>query len=314
MEKEISYYYDGDEFLSVLDKLYSQAVSVNSLELKDLSLLNKSNLNKLMEVLKKVLSNIKVEQRDIYHQPNENLTIFRDMEDVKEVFDSLFSNKDLMVFGHGGNALAIMESKEFRCRYANLDSHFVPLIHTNESLSQLFNWPHLGCKQIMILALNRREFNPIYKEREKISDYDTDIYSIPLEYFVGYFDAEKKCFIKNPMFKLRHDYDKSLSKYYIENHRYFSNQENIVKDFLDVLSTIRFLLIYSKILSLDLRGIKNLEKQILELVNKAYLYQDKLTPDYLETLKKADVLVGNNDDGFIHDWDSYDWEIDEKSK
>ena len=311
MKKEISYYYDYDLFLEKLDELYPQSFSVNTSNLCDFSCLNRDNLCKLIDVLKKTMTNIKVEKKEIVENPYEKLENFSD--EVIEVFDDLFSNPDLMIFGHGGEVDKIMNS-EFRCRYANLDSHFVPLVHTNESLENLFDWPHLGCKKIMIMALNRREFNPIYGVREKTSDYDTDIYNIPLEYFVGYFDAEKNIFVKNPFFKTKHEYNSDLKEYIVDNKRYFSNDEKYVKEFLDALSTIRFLLVYSKIYSLDLNGIKMVESQLLELIEKAYMYQEKLTPEYLDSLKQENIVKNNQEDEFTFDWDSSDWEIDEKIK
>ena len=89
MIEEIAYYYDYDLFLEKLDELYPQSFSINTSKINNFTCLNKDNLNELINVLKDIMTNIKVEKKEIQENSYEELENFS--EDVTAIFDNLFS-------------------------------------------------------------------------------------------------------------------------------------------------------------------------------------------------------------------------------
>ena len=81
------------------------------------------------------------------------------------------------------------------------------LDNNDESISKVKKWPHKNSSQVLILAIDDREYYPIYKEENSITINMRSEHSMPIEYFVGYYDAEHKQFIKNDKFKIEHKYN-----------------------------------------------------------------------------------------------------------
>lgn len=309
-----AYTFDNDSYYNLLEKLY-----LNNGFIFDYDCLTKENLEQLEECLNKVIDNPILREKVSYREKGEEITCLP--EQAKVVFDALFDNEDLVLYGHGGCAEEIINSGTFNCRYAELGSHFIPLDNTNESLSLLNNWPHRGASQIAIMALNVTEYNPIYKERDAISTYDTDVYSISSEYFVGYYDNEKSKFILNPNFKTIHDYDPECTLYE-DNEKYYGLSLRVsdpnVREFLFILYKINCVLFFASNRNLSERGYLNVKKQIKEYMKQAWKLQQSFTDEYIEELKKADMFQeideiafdGIGDDIDFSDWDFFDDEDD----
>lgn len=293
------YYFDYKKYVDTYQRLYPVMGAMMRL---DYSSLTKENLDKLIDVLQSVIVDVKVKDKIIDGVSNEEITCLS--EQAKSAFDELFSNSDLAFYGHSGNVDEIMKSGVFRCRYANLGSHFVSLSKNNKSLSKLNDWPHGGYKKIIILALNKYEYNPLYIARESKGSYDPDIYSIPIEYFAGYYDVEKQEFVANPKFKTTHEYNPNASIYQKElayNGPITSSSD--VDEFMKSLKTIESILIVSSENGLSINGLKEVKKQIIDLINKVYSLQETFTSNYLKDVFYKDLEIVNG---------SYDYEdVDE---
>lgn len=304
------YYFDYKKYSDILDETYPMTGLNDYL---DYNTLTYDNFEKIKKVLEEVINNPKLKDYKVdEYRKYEELTCLS--ENAKQAFDQLFSNPDIYLYGHGGNAKEIIESEGFRCRYANLESHFIPLEHTNESLSKLDNWPHRGYNEIAILALNNTEYNPIYKERERKNTYDTDIYTIPNEYFAGYYDSETKTFTPNPNFKLTHEYNPEITRYEDED-RYsyrLHTQDQLINDYFRNLDKIRNILFFSKGRNLSKKGYIDVKSQAMNLLNKANEIQNKLSTEYIENLTKSENKINDLNDSFDSEkWGSFDWDIDD---
>lgn len=296
------------DYLEILDEKYK--IGGGNYHHIDYSLFTKENFDSVIDKLKDALYSSVEKESEIAEKEPEKIICFD--EKTNKFFNELFKDEDLIIFGHGGAAEKIMESGEFRCRYANLGSHFLGLEKTNSSLAKLNSWPHMNCPQVAIMALNRREFMPLYYKRSSKSQYDTDNYSIPTEYFVGYYDASKGEFILNPNFKKRHELDPSLTLYYNEekfSYPSIANSDQNVRELYYELRRIGYIM-YTAGETLDKKGFKQLEKQIEELMLKTYEYQSKLTSEYLIEAKEKEEKERSEADSIVFD---DEWENDNEN-
>ena len=271
------------------------------------------DFSKVRQAVLETLDNYYLEDKIEVLREEEEITCLPD--DAKIVFDKLFADKDLRIYGHGGIADKIMESGVFNCYYADLSSHFVPLAKTNECLSKLDNWPHRGHKKVAIMALNNTEYNPIYRENTGLGEYDTDRYSISTEYFVGYYDSELQKFILNPSFKREHEYNPENTFY--ENSDSFSPpmhtnvNDEILSEYLYTIYNILFVITMAGNRNLSERSYNELRKQIDVYLSRAEELHSKLTPEYMDKLK-LEQMVDTSSDSFsdvtfdLSGWDD-DW-------
>lgn len=316
------YCFNSDEFSEAIEKIYSVVGMYSHLEYSNLSM---ENFLKLKQILDDTINNPQLKEKVVRIKNEEEITCLP--EQAKKVFDQLFDNENLCLYGHGGEAKDIIESEGFRCRYADLSSHFLPLEKTNNSLNLLNNWPHKNASKIAILALNITEYNPIYKQREARNTDDTDIYTIPNEYFVGYYDSKEKSFVLNPNFRVNHDYNPENTIY--QNEKYFGRilpktQDETILEFFRILNKISNVLFFSSLMNLSKESYINVKKQVLNYMGKAEKLQNKFTPEYLENLKKVEELqvneskqddakIYNNDDWNFDDWDPDDFEVEKET-
>ena len=295
------YTFNKEELNDLIEKLYP--VEPGLYPRLDIKSFTKENLDRIISSIKRIIENPIIEDIE-EDKKEEKITCFS--EETNKKMEEIFHNPDLLFYGHGGNAKAIMDDK-FKCHYPNLGSHFVPLEGTDESLEKLKHWPHKESRYIAIMALNKHEFNPLYKERDRESSYDTDVYSIENEYFVGYYDAENDSFIPNPNFKTRHDFDPSTQLYPEEMVPNRGLQVSGEKEAIDIYSEIEkisIILFCSSRFQLDEIGYKKFEQQILFRINKLMELQEKITPEILNKQEEKKEVV--NDEGV----ESFDWDDD----
>ena len=204
MGSVVSYYYDGSKFSELLEEKFPSS----AFEGVSIDEYSEDKVNEMMETLSEVLLNPKSKIMELPERTRENITCLS--EKVREQIMSLFDDEDLLLYGHGGNAKEILETGKMYCHYNSTPSHFLPLSQTNESLDNFNHWPHKDAHQILIMGINQREFNPLFKKEEN------GHYSIPSEYFLGYYDRDLEEFVPNPEFKKRHEYkdeDPSIDLY-----------------------------------------------------------------------------------------------------
>lgn len=282
-----SYYYDGSKFSKLLDEKFPKSMGIDSSV--DFSLCSRQSIDEIMDSLKETLANPFMRQVEVLDSVRENITCLPDK--VKDKIVSLFDDDNLLLYGHGGNADEILREGKMRCKYANIPSHFIPLSQTNSSLDNLNHWPHRDAKKILIMGIDRREFNPIYRR-----EYNG--YSIPSEYFLGYYDKELEEFIVNPLFKRRHEYreeDPSIELHTGEYHArsLYSDQDNF-QHILDNLTNINMILNLSSYLPLDQKGITGVAGQVLHLVKDTYEEVEKITPEAVSAYNSTKT-TNNND-------------------
>ena len=297
------YKFNTDELFKTINEVYPTSASIfySELNYKDFT---KENLDKVVSVIKDIIEKPIIEDIPASVDSREVITCFGDK--TNEIMNDIFNNPDLLFYGHGGNAKAII-ADEFKCRYPNLQSHFVSLSPNNESLKKLKEWPHMNSKQIAIMAINKHEFNPLYKKREATSTYDTNVYSIENEFFVGYYDAEKDEFIKNPNFKERHDFNPDVTIYpdeMVKTNGLFVDGLVEVQNIYKELDYLRRILYFSSYFELDEIGYKKLEQQVLYRINEIYKLQEKITPDFIRQQDEKSMNGITND---IHDIKVDEW-------
>ena len=306
------YEFNNESFMDLINELYPTKGSLINLEI-DYECFNEENLNKVINEVKRIIENPIIKDEVDTEVKKEKINIFG--QETNSKLNEIFSNDDLLFFGHGGAAKEIIEG-EFRCRYANIQSHFLQLECSNESLSNLKEWPHLNSKTIAIMALNRHEYNPLYNVREKRNDYDTDIYSIPNEYFVGYYDRNTDEFILNPNFKERHDFNPDSELYQDENiNEGFTiiDGPKLIQDYYKKMELIDRIMYFASLkANLDEIGYKKVCQKILNEVNVLQKLQEQITPEFIEEqIKKEKIIETQDDDTKIDDEDWVDsWEDD----
>ena len=271
--KKIAYYFDDSKYSELLDEVFPTN-PMNPTASVSFSLYNRYTMDQIMDVLDGIILNPKTREVEVEEREREEITCLPDK--VKNKIVSLFEDDDLLLYGHGGNAKEILETGKMMCKYCNIPSHFIPLSLTNESLAKLKHWEHRDAHQILIMGLDQREFNPIYRKEEKG-------YSIPSEYFLGYYDRDLEDFMVNPEFKRRHEYrdeDPAIELHPGEFYpdRFFCEQENF-NIILGCLGNIGQILGISKYFPLDKQGLEDVEKQVDYLRKNIYDEEDKITPE-----------------------------------
>jgi len=320
-QKDKKYCFNYEEYYNAFKEIYPTKGYAFNLKI-NYENFTKENLDKLFNILTNILNNPLIKEKENYEIIEEEITCLPNQ--TIEVFNKLFDNKALAIFGHGGAGKKIIESEGMYCRYPNLGSHFLQLSKTNESLSQLNDWPHLGSKQILIMALNNEELNPIYIKKSKKNSLNEE-YLIPNEYFVGYYDTDSKLFYLNPNFKIEHKYDE-LATGYVFDEEFFPleinlDDVNIINLYRNLEKIFNVLYMASIKVNLSRRGYIEVTKQILKYMNDSYKIQDTLTPEYIENLKqneqkKIELENNNNDIENNFDeslWNFDDWNLDDKS-
>ena len=313
-----AYCFDYEKYMEVLDRLYPTEGISQNLNYDDFT---QNNYDTLMKVLSDILEKPKLKDVKELEFDEEEITCLPDQ--AKKIFDQLFENKNLRIYGHGGAGKEIVESKGMKCKYNNLGSHFIQLTKTNESLSQLNNWHHKSSNQIAILVLNVTEYNPIYIDNKVNEDYE-DRYMIPNEYFAGYYDAIEQKFILNKNFKIEHNYDEHNTGYIDEERmlgRGFSDDEKI-NELSQILNKIGLIMFFASTTSnLSRHGYSEVKKSILSLTRKAGEIQKILSPEYIQKLKEEQNKTLNYSDDennmnfFETDQDLNfdDWDLEEES-
>lgn len=320
-DQEKKYCFNYEEYFNAFEQIYPIKGSGFNLKI-DYDGFTKKNLDKLFNILTKILNNPKIKEKEIYEIPKEEINCLP--KQTIETFNKLFDNKELAIFGHGGAGKEIIESEGMYCRYPDLGSHFLQLTKTNESLNQLNDWPHLGSKQILIMALNNEELNPIYIKTDSKNSHNEE-YLIPNEYFVGYYDTESKFFYLNPNFKMEHKYDERATGYVFDEEFFPTaidiNDSNIINLYRTLEKIFNVLYMASIKVNLSKRGYIEVTKQILKYMNEACKIQDILTPEYIEKLKqneqeKIEFENNNNIENNFDDsiWSFDGWDLDDKSK
>lgn len=309
------YEFSYNEFSDLFNELYKTDGLDETLRKESFT---KENFNLILKELQKIISNPLILEISEEKDDKEIIDIFQ--ESTNKEFNELLADDDLMFFGHGGAGKKIIET-EFHCRYPNLQSHFVGLSKTNKAFEMLKNWPHKGCNEIAIMALNKKEFNPIYREREQENVYDQDIYTIPNEYFVGYYDAVEDKFYKNPNFKRRHEYDPTCTIYPREEFqtalRWMRGPEVAAKLYNEIREII-LIMLFSSYQTIDEDGYKNILEQIDNHINKAIKLQEQITPELFdeffenERKKALETMLDESDEELV--WVDWDEDEDNKSK
>lgn len=245
------------------------------------------NLVKVINEIQRILDNPIVTEEEIPERKSEEITCFD--EETNKKLNEIFSNKDLVFFGHGGAAEEIINSR-FECKYPNLLSHFIQLEDTNESLSQFKSWPHKNCPQIAIMALNIHEYNPIYKTYKGRGSGNETMYSISNDYFIGYYDNDKGEFILNPNFKERHEYDEECTTYQdVFSAPAVSGPDEMI-EFNTIVSETGILLRNSSHkVYLDEKGYKEVKENVLHKMKRLKELQDIIKTKY------ADLISGKKE-------------------
>ena len=305
MSSVVSYYYDGSKFRELLDEKFPSSL-FNGVSIDEYS---EDKVNEMMETLNEVLLNPKSKIMELPETTRENITCLP--EKVRDKIMSLFDDEDLLLYGHGGNAKEILETGKMYCYYNNIQSHFMPLSQTDESLDNFNHWPHRDAHQILIMGINQREFNPLFKREEN------GHYSIPSEYFLGYYDRDLEEFVPNPEFKKRHEYkdeDPSIELHtgeFIGTCYYTSKQENfnrILQDF----DNIGMLLSNSSYLPLDKKGIEDVSKQVSYFARDTYNQVKKLTPEVISNFKRSMASKTTSSNNHFDDLGDFDFTFDDE--
>lgn len=305
-----AYYFDDDRFSDMLNA-YFPIDPTNIQETVDFRYFDHTKIDKLMLVLEEILRNEKVHNVNLEARKREKLTVLPVF--VRRQIEKLFDNEDILVYGHGGAALDILKSGKMQCKYSDLASHFIPLEQTNESMDQLNHWPHKDASQVLIMGLNRRELNPIYKK-----DKETGKYYIPSEYFMGYYDRDQKRFFSNKNYVDKHRYkmgdevERELYPRNLGSNAMTSDQEdfnNILKSF----SCIGVLLRASSIVPLDKEGLDDVRKQITYKMSCIYEYASNIDDEKITEYNNRKCNNTNSDQSEISIMFS-DFVYDEKDK
>lgn len=253
MEKVKAYYFDGSEFGDKLKETFPTdlmgEVSSNAY--------SEEKVLALLDLAKSTIENPKSREAVLDTLEKEDITCLPDK--VKDKILSLFDDPDILIYGHGGAAGEILKSGKMKCKYANLESHFVPLSPTNQSLNNLNHWVHRDASQILIMGINRREFNPVFREEDKR-------YSISSDYFMGYYDRDKEEFVENPNFKKRHEYKEGKPSIELHVGGYYANrayaEDEEFNQVLRNLENINLIMAISKYVPLNKEGIEDVSRQV----------------------------------------------------
>ena len=304
MGSVVSYYYDGSKFSELLEEKFPSS----AFEGVSIDEYSEDKVNEMMETLSEVLLNPKSKIMELPERTRENITCLS--EKVREQIMSLFDDEDLLLYGHGGNAKEILETGKMYCHYNSIPSHFLPLSQTNESLDNFNHWPHKDAHQILIMGINQREFNPLFKKEEN------GHYSIPSEYFLGYYDRDLEEFVPNPEFKKRHEYkdeDPSIELQtgdYINDSTAISKQEYFSR-ILQNFDNIRLLLSISSYSPLDKKGIEDVSKQVSYFARDTYNQVKKLTPEVISNFKRSMASTTRSNNHF-DDLGDFDFTFDDE--
>ena len=305
MGSVVSYYYDGSKFSELLEEKFPSS----AFEGVSIDEYSEDKVNEMMETLSEVLLNPKSKIMELPERTRENITCLS--EKVREQIMSLFDDEDLLLYGHGGNAKEILETGKMYCHYNSIPSHFLPLSQTNESLDNFNHWPHKDAHQILIMGINQREFNPLFKKEEN------GHYSIPSEYFLGYYDRDLEEFVPNPEFKKRHEYkdeDPSIELHtgdYINDSSAISKQENFSR-ILQNFDNIRLLLSISSYSPLDKKGIEDVSRQVSYFARDTYNQVKKLTPEVISNFKRSMASNTTRSNNHFDDLGDFDFTFDDE--
>lgn len=273
MEKVKAYYFDGSEFGDKLKETFPTdlmgEVSSNAY--------SEEKVLALLDLAKSTIENPKSREAVLDTLEKENITCLPDK--VKDKILSLFDDPDILIYGHGGAVGEILKSGKMKCKYANLESHFVPLSPTNQSLNNLNHWVHRDASQILIMGINRREFNPVFREEDKR-------YSISSDYFMGYYDRDKEEFVENPNFKKRHEYKEGKPSIELHVGGYYANrayaEDEEFNQVLRNLENINLIMGLSKYVPLNKEGIEDVSRQV------SYFIKD--TGNRISNIKKENKV------------------------
>ncbi len=273
MEKVKAYYFDGSEFGDKLKETFPTdlmgEVSSNAY--------SEEKVLALLDLAKSTIENPKSREAVLDTLEKEDITCLPDK--VKDKILSLFDDPDILIYGHGGAAGEILKSGKMKCKYANLESHFVPLSPTNQSLNNLNHWVHRDASQILIMGINRREFNPVFREEDKR-------YSISSDYFMGYYDRDKEEFVENPNFKKRHEYKEGKPSIELHVGGYYANrayaEDEEFNQVLRNLENINLIMGLSKYVPLNKEGIEDVSRQV------SYFIKD--TGNRISNIKKENKV------------------------
>lgn len=304
------YYFNNTDIFSIIDELYPMSIN-NSL---DHNSFNNDNLNRLVDRIEDILEDVKIQDIE---EDKKNL---EDMEflssQANDKLKEIFANPDNLVFGNGGMADVILDTNHFYCRFPNLDSHFLPL-SWNSDLEKLNNWPHNNAGKILLLVLNKRENNPIFKDIDSSNPDSNFRYEIPIEYFAGYYDRDRQEFIPNEKFLLEHDYDEYYPIYHNPVPSILLNEPDIIQEFYYTMREFAYALANTSE-GLSKKGYEGICNQYLTMIKKLRELQLQITPEFLsrlqndtidDTLKLLDELddtldkeIGYDDSGWENDW------------
>lgn len=276
MEKVKAYYFDDCEFE---DKL-KETFPANLMGEVSGNAYSEEKVLALLELAKSTIENPKSREAVLNTLEKENITCLPDK--VKDKILSLFDDPDILIYGHGGAAEEVLKSGRMKCKYANLESHFVPLSPTNQSLDNLNHWFHRDASQILIMGVNRREFNPVFRKED-------EGYSISSDYFMGYYDRDKEEFVENPNFKKRHEYKEGKPDIELHIGEYWANgiyaEDEEFNQVLRNLENINLIMVVSKYVPLNKEGIEDVSRQV------SYFIKD--TGNRISNMKKENKVKIN---------------------
>lgn len=284
------YVFNCDKLSDLIDNLYPTRGLIESI---DFNILTEENCKILVDSILDIINNPEKEIIDDLDLNINKISIFD--EETNNKLNKIFSNKDLMFFGHGGDAKTIINN-EFHCHYLTLDSHFLRLNISDEGLSIFYHWPHKDAHQVAIMALNIHEFTPIFKINN--NPYSSDKYVIDNSYFVGYYDRDLAKFIENPNFKSEHGYDPD-AKYFEMDQLEMGitspeGPEEVKEFFVSIRKIARILLFANKKKILNDHGLVNLQKYILDSLKTIIELQSKFTPQLFEEYNE--ILKNENEE------------------
>lgn len=307
------YYFNNTDLFSIIDEFYP--ISING-SLNHFSF-NNDNLNKFIDRIGDILEDVEV--KDIKEEKIDLDDMDFLSDQVNERLKSVFSNPDNLVFGNGGDSDIILDTNHFYCRFPNLDSHFLPL-SWNSDLKKLNKWPHNDASKVLLLVLNKRENNPIFKDIDSSNPDSNFRYEIPIEYFAGYYDRDRKEFIPNDKFLLEHDYDEDCTIYHNPVPSILLNNEpEIIQEFYSIMREFAYAIINTND-GLSKKGYEGICNQYLSMIKRLRKLQMEITPEFLnklqndavdDTLKLLDELedrenlvqeASYDDSGWENDW------------
>lgn len=271
-------------FYDTYDNLYKKIGK--TLEI-DYNTLTMENLNKLMKVLTDIILN-PIEIEDKVERRKGNISCLDD--ESNQIFNNLFNDPHIKVYGHGTfSAKEIFDSGIFKCEYPNLSSHFLMLDNNDESISKVKKWPHKNSSQVLILAIDDREYYPIYKEENSITINMRSEHSMPIEYFVGYYDAEHKQFIKNDKFKIEHKYN---PEYTLRGDEEFHSvlacsYDKNVSEFVKIIEKIHNILLKLAKRKINLNTLKYIQVELTNHMKRLYELQSLFTKEYLSKAEQS---------------------------